>query len=289
MKKFVLLASLIILLSLANPLEAKAACCRIIRYSLVDLPLLIDTPYTTVEEVANTQECLDTCTPSIWTGAVITYLTLVNPGVSLPIITASLANYRCQNFYYPSAKVDKSNMTCASDGAGCCEVIIDGDKYFSYAANGKPGENYATSECSLYCKAFANCTAKFLANHKPNINGKCQPVVSTSSSPGLQTLPPVVPGISGSGASAYTSLTNPLNSATIPSFISNVINWMLRIMGAIALAVFLYGGFMWLTAAGNDKKVATGKDAITWAAIGLACVFLSYIAVGYLLQVLGVI
>jgi hypothetical protein len=86
-----------------------------------------------------------------------------------------------------------------------------------------------------------------------------------------------------------SSLTNPLNSGSIPSLISNVINWLLSIMGAIALAIFVYGGFMWLTSAGNDKKVAAGKDALKWAAIGLGCVFFSYIAVGFILELFGVI
>lgn len=111
----------------------------------------------------------------------------------------------------------------------------------------------------------------------------------TTGTPAIVTPVPVPPSGSGVGASKGLSLTNPLNSGSIPSLISNLINWLLRIIGAIALAVFLYGGFMWLTAAGNDKKVQQGSDALKWAAIGLACVFLSYIMVGYVLEVIGVI
>lgn len=85
------------------------------------------------------------------------------------------------------------------------------------------------------------------------------------------------------------SITNPLNSNSIPGLIGNVISWLLKIIGALALALFFYGGFQWLTSAGNDKKVSAGKDTLFWAAVGLICVFLSYIAVGFILQTLGVI
>lgn len=85
------------------------------------------------------------------------------------------------------------------------------------------------------------------------------------------------------------SVTNPLNSNSIPGLIGNVISWLLKIIGALALALFFYGGFQWLTSAGNDKKVSAGKDTLFWAAVGLICVFLSYIAVGFVLEIFGVI
>ena len=85
------------------------------------------------------------------------------------------------------------------------------------------------------------------------------------------------------------SITNPLNSNSIPCLIGNVISWLLKIIGALALALFFYGGFQWLTSAGNDKKVSAGKDTLFWAAVGLICVFLSYIAVGFVLELFGVI
>jgi hypothetical protein len=85
------------------------------------------------------------------------------------------------------------------------------------------------------------------------------------------------------------SITNPLNSNSIPGLIGNVISWLLRIIGALALALFFYGGFQWLTSAGSAKKVDSGKDTLFWASIGLICVFLSYIAVGFVLQVIGVV
>jgi hypothetical protein len=85
------------------------------------------------------------------------------------------------------------------------------------------------------------------------------------------------------------SITNPLNSNSIPGLVGNVISWLLKIIGALALALFFYGGFQWLTSAGNDKKVSSGTDTMFWAAVGLICVFLSYIAVGFILQTLGVI
>jgi len=67
-----------------------------------------------------------------------------------------------------------------------------------------------------------------------------------------------------------------------------IISKLLSILGAIALLVFIYGGFRWLTAAGNDKNIAAGKETLVWATIGIIVIFLAYIMVGFILQSLGV-
>lgn len=284
MKKFIWPA-LVAMILLAQPLVASAACCRTIRYSEIDLPVLIDTPYNTVEQASTPEECLDNCSGLTLEGTLTTWLALNNPTLAPAIIAASILNYKCQNFYYPGLTARSADESCIGASMGCCQVTIDKKSYLNYAANSRSGESYADSECALYCKGrdVDSCSSEFIANAKPNLStGKCETVP-------LDTPLPVAPSTSGIGGTGAVSLTNPLNSGSIPSLISNVINWLLSIMGAIALAIFVYGGFMWLTSAGNDKKVAAGKDALKWAAIGLGCVFFSYIAVGFILELFGVI
>jgi hypothetical protein len=84
-------------------------------------------------------------------------------------------------------------------------------------------------------------------------------------------------------------LTNPLNANHIPDVIGNVILKFLTILAGIALLMFVYGGFLWLTAAGNDKNIQAGRDTLTWATIGLFIIFLAYILVGFVLQAIGVV
>lgn len=85
------------------------------------------------------------------------------------------------------------------------------------------------------------------------------------------------------------TLENPLRSAdTIPEVINNVLTGVLGLVGAVALLMFVYGGFLWLTAMGEDKRVKQGWDTMTWAAIGIAVIFASYALVKVVFNALGV-
>lgn len=50
----------------------------------------------------------------------------------------------------------------------------------------------------------------------------------------------------------------------------------LRLLGAITLGVFFYGGFLWLTSAGNSEKVSKGTKSMLYAVIGLFIIFGAY-------------
>ena len=65
--------------------------------------------------------------------------------------------------------------------------------------------------------------------------------------------------------------------ATDPREIAaNVINVILGFLGIIAVVLILVGGFMWMTAAGNDDKVATAKKIMTAGIIGLVIVLAAF-------------
>ena len=81
-------------------------------------------------------------------------------------------------------------------------------------------------------------------------------------------------------------LTNPLSTTSIPKIIGNMIQVVLGIIGSITLVVFLYGGFLWLTSAGNSEKIAKGLQAMLWATIGIIVVFSSYAILTLILQTL---
>ena len=52
-------------------------------------------------------------------------------------------------------------------------------------------------------------------------------------------------------------------------------------MGSVALAFFIYGGFVWIMSGGNSEKVQKGKTVITNAVIGIAIILLSGIMIRY--------
>lgn len=80
------------------------------------------------------------------------------------------------------------------------------------------------------------------------------------------------------------SIPNPLGTVTLEGLIARIINYALGLVGTISLLLFVYGGFIWMTSAGSSDKVKKGRDIIVWAVIGMAVVFMSYIAVKFVIQ-----
>ncbi len=72
------------------------------------------------------------------------------------------------------------------------------------------------------------------------------------------------------------------------TLIGKIINAVLGIVGSIALVMVIYGGFIWMTAAGNQEKVTKGRDVLVWAAVGLVIIFSSYALVKFVFTGLGV-
>ena len=75
-----------------------------------------------------------------------------------------------------------------------------------------------------------------------------------------------------------TQLTNPLGAGfTDPRLIiARVIQAALSISGSIALLMFVYGGFLWMTSGGNEGMVDKGKKVILWATLGIVLIASAY-------------
>ncbi|MDD5528078.1 MAG: pilin [Patescibacteria group bacterium] len=94
-------------------------------------------------------------------------------------------------------------------------------------------------------------------------------------------------------ANNNVNLINPLGGTTgnpagtinsVPQLIGNIINAALGIVGSLALVMFIYGGFTWMLAAGNEQAVEKGKNILMWAAIGLVVIFASYSLVSFVIS-----
>ena len=77
------------------------------------------------------------------------------------------------------------------------------------------------------------------------------------------------------------------NATNLPLIIGRVINYFFGIIGVIALTVTLIGGYEWMTAGGNEEKVAKGKKFITNGVNGLIVIFLAYALVYVIMISLG--
>jgi len=54
------------------------------------------------------------------------------------------------------------------------------------------------------------------------------------------------------------------------------LNFIWPIFIGIAVLIFIYAGFLFLTAAGEPGKVSTARHALIWAIVGLAVALLAY-------------
>ena len=88
-------------------------------------------------------------------------------------------------------------------------------------------------------------------------------------------------------AMATVKLNNPLKAESVPNLIGTIISAILGIVGSLALIMFIYGGIVWMTAAGNEQSVTKGKNILTWATLGLVVIFFSYAIVTFVIQTIG--
>lgn len=71
----------------------------------------------------------------------------------------------------------------------------------------------------------------------------------------------------------------------ISQTIRRAINIMLGFLGIITVVMVIYGGFMWLTAAGSEEKISKGKHILLWAIIGAIVISIAWTITSYVLYV----
>ncbi len=78
-----------------------------------------------------------------------------------------------------------------------------------------------------------------------------------------------------------------LNQEITPAqVIQNIINVVLTLMGVIATGIFIIGGAMYITSAGEEDKAARAKKLILYAIVGLLIIGVSAIAVNVIINTL---
>ncbi len=75
-----------------------------------------------------------------------------------------------------------------------------------------------------------------------------------------------------------------LGTKDIRTGIMTIVKLLLGFLGIIAIIIMLYGGFVWMTAGGNEEKVSQAKKIITAGIIGLVIIFVSYAIAAFVIQ-----
>lgn len=65
----------------------------------------------------------------------------------------------------------------------------------------------------------------------------------------------------------------------------NVTQIIFALLGSVTLGMFIYGGFVWLTSAGNAKQIEKGKDIFKNTFMGLVIIFGAWTIINLVLLV----
>lgn len=103
-----------------------------------------------------------------------------------------------------------------------------------------------------------------------------------------------VPAFAQDQGTGGVGLINPLAEtvnpdAPVQSLSAIFINALFGIAGSVTLAMFVWGGMLWLTSAGEAKQVDKGKEIIKWTTLGIILMFAAYTLVSFLFSNLGTV
>jgi len=85
-----------------------------------------------------------------------------------------------------------------------------------------------------------------------------------------------IPAQAGYGLEETAGVAGLDTKTSIPALTGKIVGAGLSLMGILFFGLMLYGGFLWMTARGEEKSVTKAKDTITHAVIGFAIVAGAY-------------
>jgi hypothetical protein len=122
-------------------------------------------------------------------------------------------------------------------------------------------------------------------------------LIATALTAGMLASVPVVafaqlnPGNTGlSAAAAGSGLTGGCSSADcIATVVGRIINVVIGFLGIVLLCLFLYAGFLWMTAQGDEKQVTKAKAILLQAIVGYFIIGTAYALTTFVLSNLATV
>ena len=74
---------------------------------------------------------------------------------------------------------------------------------------------------------------------------------------------------------------------TLGQNVTLIINYLLGILGLVAVAFLIYAGVLMVTAGGNDDQIGKARKIITYAVVGIVIILLSWTIVTFVTSALG--
>lgn len=90
---------------------------------------------------------------------------------------------------------------------------------------------------------------------------------------------PVYAAVSQEGWNPDNYASTGLPDRKVSEILLTFIQWAIIIVGLLGVIIFIYGGFLYLTAQGETEKLETAKKVIIYAIVGIVVAVLGYVAV----------
>ncbi|MFC1623221.1 hypothetical protein ACFL2R_01955 [Patescibacteria group bacterium] len=111
------------------------------------------------------------------------------------------------------------------------------------------------------------------------MKAKIRKIVYGASS--LVVIAPVV--VSAYSAPASTDLP----TGSITEIITNIMQWLLGLVGLFGVIGFAIAGILYLTAAGDEDRIGKAKNAMLWSIIGVVVALLGVVIITAVNSMLG--
>lgn len=72
-------------------------------------------------------------------------------------------------------------------------------------------------------------------------------------------------------------------ATSLRQLVLTIVNYVLTFLGVIAVLMIIYGGMLYVTAAGQQEKVDKGKKILMYTIIGIIIIMLSFVIVNAVL------
>lgn len=79
-------------------------------------------------------------------------------------------------------------------------------------------------------------------------------------------------------------LINPIKCPDFLCLAIQIIRFLLAGVAVFSTAMFIYGGYLFLTSAGNAEQVKKGKETLLWASLGIVVILSSWVVLQYVFR-----
>jgi len=88
-------------------------------------------------------------------------------------------------------------------------------------------------------------------------------------------------------ATTNTTKSDIKSMTDVVALINAIAGWIQAIVLVIAIIMIMYSGFLWMTAGGEEDKLATARRVLIYGLVGIAVVVLAYTATSIVTNLMG--